>query len=73
MLISSSNGVQNKSVENKTETIAQSTAESPVQANTDTLVDHPLSNETPSITATTITCSFCNSHFPGLGILIHDQ
>ncbi|CAF2265566.1 unnamed protein product [Rotaria magnacalcarata] len=71
--IISSNGVQNKSVENKTDTLIQNTTESPVQANTDTLVDHPLSNETPSITATTITCSFCNSHFPGLGIFIHDQ
>ncbi|CAM4774913.1 unnamed protein product [Rotaria magnacalcarata] len=71
--IISSNGVQNKSVENKTDTLIQNTTESPVQANTDTLVDHPLSNETPSIKSTTITCSFCNSHFPGLGILIHDQ
>ncbi|CAF1331586.1 unnamed protein product [Rotaria magnacalcarata] len=66
--IISSNGVQNKS-----DTLIQNTTESPVQANTDTLVDHPLSNETPSIKSTTITCSFCNSHFPGLGILIHDQ
>ncbi|CAF3500113.1 unnamed protein product, partial [Rotaria socialis] len=71
--IISSNSIKNKSAENETETIIQNTTESPVQSSTDTIVDDPLFNENPSTTTTTITCSFCNNHLPGLGKYIHDQ
>ncbi|CAF4540031.1 unnamed protein product [Rotaria socialis] len=71
--IISSNSIKNKSAENETETSVQSTTHSLVQSNTDTIVNDPLFNKNPSTTTTTITCSFCNSHLPGLGKYIHNQ